>query len=416
MSSNKGRSTTLDGNFYDDDFPSSTVGSASDFNADFPSQFNTNNHRRGNSALKDEHKQPIIHGMDYGVEDYTNTSGGNRRPNAVTSRSKTIGSNPSTQSSATKQRKSTTFFGIKTGLSNSQKEDKNILISHSVQSKDDGGYNNGNEGKLLLERTAPICIGRRKIAVWPYDDYHLVQKMYYEKLQESALEQQQQSQQNYRTKQNPRQKPSLKAKEDAERQLAEAQALQQHQQDQSVPIFSRPSDPPDIPTAVQGLSLTVFEEKAEERAIIIVSTWLFDAELIDELLVNGGMTAKMMVNREESKNRDGNNNYDGVSVGEESERSGKTTSEGVEVGSHGFPIEGSTKMDKEIAKLRNSTKRQLALINARLNDGVVATGGEVQELVKRKMTSVDYVNFQHMSQITMMLKKHLDSCSLNILN
>jgi hypothetical protein len=33
-----------------------------------------------------------------------------------------------------------------------------------------------------------------------------------------------------------------------------------------------------------------FEQKAEERAIAIVSTWLFDVGLIDELLVNGGMT------------------------------------------------------------------------------------------------------------------------------
>ena len=134
-----------------------------------------------------------------------------------------------------------------------------------------------------------------------------------------------------------------------------------------IPIFSRPADPPDIPTAVQGLSLTAFEAKAEQRAIAIVSTWLFDVGLIDELLVNGGMTGYRMQSIATQSSAD--------------DKSVQTTSEGVEVGSHGFPIEGTTKMDKEISKLRNSTKRQLALINARLNDGVAATGSEVQELV-----------------------------------
>lgn len=176
----------------------------------------------------------------------------------------------------------------------------------------------------------PLFVGKRKLAVWPYDDYHLVQKLYYEKLDDVIVEK----------------------KEDS-------------YNEPTAPVFSRPPDPPDIPTAVQGLSLTEFEGKAEERAITIVSTWLFDAGLIDELLVHGGMSLSRYSART-SRNRQASDN-DSV-----------PSQEGVEVGQHGV-IEN--KMDKEIAKLRASTNRQLALINARLNDGVAATGSEVQELV-----------------------------------
>ena len=200
--------------------------------------------------------------------------------------------------------------------------------------------------------TTPITVGRKHIDVWPYDDYHLVQKLYYEKLESAEA--------------MPKRSPESKSKD-----LEASTTAQQS----SIPIFSRPADPPDIPSAVQGLSLTVFEGKAEERAIAIVSTWLFDAGLIDELLVNGGMTGILR-----SMNKATNSSDD---------KSVQTTSEGVEVGSFGFPIEGSTKMDKEISKLRNTTKRQLALINARLNDGVAATGSEVQELVNAVVATKD---------------------------
>jgi hypothetical protein len=176
---------------------------------------------------------------------------------------------------------------------------------------------------LDYEDQQPVVIGSRRLAIWPYDDFHLIQKLFYETLQ------------NEESKEHPSDHVIM-------------------QQNSSMPIFSRPKDPSDIPTAVQGLSLTEFEIKAEERAISIVSCWLFDAGLIDELLVNGGM-----------------------SLEEEDDK----TQQGIEVGHAGFPIEGSSKMDKEIAKLGNATHRQLALINARLNDGVAATGAEVQELV-----------------------------------
>jgi hypothetical protein len=62
----------------------------------------------------------------------------------------------------------------------------------------------------------------------------------------------------------------------------------------------------------------------------------------------------------------------------------------VEIGATGYPIEGgAAKVDKEISKLRASTQRELALINARLNDGVAASGSEVQELVNAVTATKD---------------------------
>ena len=132
-------------------------------------------------------------------------------------------------------------------------------------------------------------------------------------------------------------------------------------------IFERPSDLPSINEAVQNLSLLDFENKAEERAITIVSTWLFDAGLIDELLVNGASGYG-----QSSASIGGGQSTSIVSV---------KSSEGVEVGAHGFPLEGGLKIDKEAEKLRAGTQRELTLINTRLNDGVAASGSEVQELV-----------------------------------
>lgn len=169
-----------------------------------------------------------------------------------------------------------------------------------------------------------FTVGSRTFLSWPYDDYHVVQKLYYEQLEQNG----------------------------STEETADNTRTPEHS---TIPVFSRPDDPVDIPTAVQGLPLTHFTAKAEERAIAIVSTWLFDAGLIDELLVHGAST-----------------NDD------------KSTSEGVEVGPLGNVMD-QHKLDKEIAKLKSSTKRQLALVNARLNEGVAATGSEVQELVQAVM-------------------------------
>ena len=71
--------------------------------------------------------------------------------------------------------------------------------------------------------------------------------------------------------------------------------------------------------------------------------------------------------------------------------SGTTTTkaEGIEVGAFGHILEGPSKMDKEIAKLRGGTARQLTMVNSRLNDGVAASGGEVQELVNAVNSTKD---------------------------
>ncbi|KAL7566211.1 hypothetical protein ACA910_011281 [Epithemia clementina (nom. ined.)] len=197
---------------------------------------------------------------------------------------------------------------------------------------------------IIEESTEPretlVKVGQRKLAIWPYDDYHLVQKAYYERLGDGT---------------------GGSDQEEMQTQAAEVV------DNSSIPIFQRPADPPDIPSAVMGLQLTDFEAKAEERSIAIVSTWLFDAGLIDELLVNGGMMGSLF------------------NLGADD----TLPEEGVEIGSHGFPIEGPTKMDKEVSKLRNATRRQLSLINARLNDGVAATGSEVQELVNLVIATKD---------------------------
>lgn len=173
-----------------------------------------------------------------------------------------------------------------------------------------------------------ILYGGKRVTQWPYDDFHVVQQQFYVKLEELET-----------TK-----LAAGEFKDDAPTAGG---------RNTSSSSLQRPADPPDIPTAVRNLPLSDFEQKAEERAIAIVGTWLFDCGLIDELLVHGGMT----------------------SVPDDSQGIG------IEIGTSGFPIEGPSKMDKEMAKLKATSQRTLSLINARLNDGVAASGAEVQELV-----------------------------------
>jgi len=286
--------------------------------------------RAAKENAKDDAVKPILPGIDADDGDGTglqqqgiqSSDGQRRRPNIIAHRSKTTGDVPSSaQQQQQQQRRG--FFGFS--------KNKDVAVDAAASAEE-----------TVEELRGPFAVGKRRLSVWPYDDYHLIQKAYYERLENDN--------------------------DDIKTEKKEADTPREAS---SVPVFSRPVDPPDIPTAVQGLSLTEFESKAEARSIAIVSTWLFDAGLIDELLVNGGMSAWAI------------RSTDDKSV------SSVQTSEGVEVGQHGYPIEGSTKMDKEISKLRNSTNRQLALINARLNDGVAATGSEVQELVNAVIATKD---------------------------
>lgn len=337
------------------DFDGDGKGGANPFDDYDFSQVKTRRERakQAKENAKDEAEKPLVANMDsngamegaaaLSAESITGKKV--KRPNLVTARAKTTG----TDLMAGQRKKN--FFGFG--------KDANIAETEPVIYE------------TAAIDTAPISIGAKTIAVWPYDDYHLVQKLYYEKLE--AAESSKKDRASTGDESNKKNSTAARAMSAAEQS--------------SIPIFSRPADPPDIPTAVQALSLTAFEHKAEERAIAIVSTWLFDVGLIDELLVNGGMTGYRMQSSSAMATNTSSKTNTTSSVDEN--KSVQTTSEGVEVGSHGFPIEGSTKMDKEISKLRNSTKRQLALINARLNDGVAATGSEVQELVNAVVITKD---------------------------
>jgi hypothetical protein len=190
---------------------------------------------------------------------------------------------------------------------------------------------------------------KKKIPQWPFDTYHSVQQVYYE-----TIDSHDDDEDNFMTT--------------TPGSSSASPFTQQQEQAQSSSLTSsfRPEPLPDIPTAVQNLPLVDFEKKAQERAIQIVSTWIYDEALMDELWV--------VV--ESSSNEAPTTIDDNVSV---------KTSEGVELSPSGVPLlveqPSSLKMDKEIMKLRESTGRELALINARLNDGVAASGTEVQELV-----------------------------------
>jgi hypothetical protein len=216
------------------------------------------------------------------------------------------------------------------------------------------------DAALEEEQKEDMLYGGKKVTQWPFDDYHFVQQQFYTKLEELQ-----------------HQKPlevSLKNKP--------ATPSAAH-------MLTRPADPPEIPTAVLGLPLSQFENKAQERAIAIVSTWLFDAGLIDELLVHGGMGTSVTDHLNNNQHSSSPNNYDDPTV---------VSQEGVEIGAHGFPLEGVSKMDKEISKLKSNTQRQLTLINARLNDGVAASGLEVQELVNAvTMTKQDLGRLRELS-------------------
>jgi hypothetical protein len=175
---------------------------------------------------------------------------------------------------------------------------------------------------------------------------------------------------------------------------------------------------------VYGLNLSLFEETAVERSIAIVSTWLFDVGLIDELHTNAGATSGVATSaavapvsdsangdaesagdkgRTKRKVRDKKKGRKGCRAStdegdddamndddDDSVQSRKGNDRGVE---NDLPAEKEqTKMDREIAKLRGSTKRALALVNSRLKDGVVATGSEVEALVNAVVATKDDIS------------------------
>ena len=202
------------------------------------------------------------------------------------------------------------------------------------------------------------------VQCWPYDDYHKDQERYYESIQERDGPMKGNGSPRLRKKGVDADGYTSGSDDDIMRE----QRKQELNGFTNENMFDRPDNLPSIKEAVQNLSLFDFEQTAEQRAISIVSTWLFDAGLIDELLINGanGYRASLP---------------NAASMAQSASIASVKSSEGVEVGAHGFPLEGGLKIDKETEKLRTSTQRELTLINTRLNDGVAASGSEVQELV-----------------------------------
>jgi len=124
---------------------------------------------------------------------------------------------------------------------------------------------------------------------------------------------------------------------------------------------------PSINFAARNLPLDKFEDEAKKRAIIIISKWIYDTGLIDEILVHS--TVPSIID---------DSDYDYVA----SDKSVKTH-EGFEFRTSSSKLtSGYLKMEREIDHLRRTTKQHLNMINARLADGVKSSGTEVHELVQ----------------------------------
>lgn len=209
---------------------------------------------------------------------------------------------------------------------------------------------------------------RPKIQQWPYDDYHKEQQKYYAKMgdTDSLSDVSSQLEMNAPERQNSKFSSFMSPRNQSISTPSQSRNPISH-------LYERPPELPSIKETVQDLPLLEFEKVAEQRAIHIVSTFLFDSGLIDELLVNGGMTYKKSSMPTLAPRSDASINHSG------------NASVGVEVGMNGFPIGENAgvgvKIEKEINRLRSNTQNQLAKINHRLNDGVATSGAEVQELV-----------------------------------
>ena len=230
---------------------------------------------------------------------------------------------------------------------------------------------------------------RAYVTPWPFDNYHEVQEQMYEELASRAAS----DYNNSIMENNDNTNGSggggggggWNEKKDEHRSMMPGGGGIAD----DAKYYERPDELSSIKEAVNDLALVDFEKKAEERAINIVSTWLFDAGLIDELLVNGAMIGggtEQAQQQHHQTNQPQNNSSSNATV------NSTKTSEGQEMGANGFPVSADgaeVKMDKETNKLRAMIARDLSIINARLNDGVAASGLEVQELVNAVSSTQD---------------------------
>ncbi|CAB9504760.1 Exocyst complex component [Seminavis robusta] len=142
-------------------------------------------------------------------------------------------------------------------------------------------------------------------------------------------------------------------------------------------VFERPQDPPDIKQAVRDLPLTEFESVAKERAIAMISTWLFDAGLVQELMQTKKVSGDGTTTREEeeTKKKEKKVQIKITLPGDKDKKKDKDKRNAQDQGPR------RTKMDIEIEKLEKTVRLQLDVINIRLKKGVATSGNEVQELV-----------------------------------
>lgn len=134
-------------------------------------------------------------------------------------------------------------------------------------------------------------------------------------------------------------------------------------------VFERPQDPPELAQAVKDLNLTEFEAVAKERAITMISTWLFDAGLVQELMATKKVSKDGKAAEEEEENKKKKVKIEIV------KKEGKKKEAKLDLGPK------KSKMDIEIEKLEKAARSQLELITMRLNKAVTASGNEVQDLV-----------------------------------
>jgi Exocyst complex component Sec6 len=119
----------------------------------------------------------------------------------------------------------------------------------------------------------------------------------------------------------------------------------------------------DIPTAVQTLEIDDYPEAAEHRATQIIKHWILDKGLFDELANLSYMNSSLL-----------NESFDEL-VSVPSTKS----QEGVEVGAHGYPMEGLQRLDLEMGILGERMRRELAVVNAQLNLTTTDQDGDLGE-------------------------------------
>jgi hypothetical protein len=145
-----------------------------------------------------------------------------------------------------------------------------------------------------------------------------------------------------------------------------------HELKSDILVFERPQDPPELSLAVADLPLAEFESVAKERAITYISTWLFDAGLVQELMATKKASKDLKaLEEEEEKKKEKKVKIEIVGAGKGKEKKKEPKK----------PQIRRTKMDVEIEKLEKTVRAQLEVITLRLNKGVAASGSEVQDLV-----------------------------------